>query len=114
MEKVIIEKLDNQGRGICFVNDKITFVQNTLPKEEVTIEITKESKKYNEAKVVEYNKKSPKRIEAICPFFGTCGGCELMHSTYEDTLAYKKEKLESIIYRYAHIKTNMDIIPSNK
>jgi len=114
MEKVKIEKLDNQGRGICFVNGIITFVPNTLPEEEVNIELTKESKKYNEGRVVEYLKQSEKRIKPICPFFGTCGGCELLHSTYEDTLAYKKEKLESIIYKYAHIKTNIDIIPSDK
>ena len=114
MEKVKIEKLDNQGRGICFVNGIITFVPNTLPEEEVNIELTKESKKYNEGRVVEYLKQSDKRIKPICPFFGTCGGCELLHSTYEDTLAYKKEKLESIIYKYAHIKTSIDIIPSDK
>ena len=114
MEKVRIEKLDNQGRGICFVNGIITFVPNTLPEEEVNIELTKESKKYNEGRVIEYLKQSEKRVEPICPFFGTCGGCELLHSTYEDTLAYKKEKLESIIYKYAHIKTNIDIIPSDK
>ena len=114
MEKVVIEKLDNQGRGICYINDTITFVPNTLPGEAVEVELTKTSKKYNEAKVIRYIKKSEKRVEGKCPFFGHCGGCELLHSTYEDTLKYKKEKLESIIYRYAHIKTNIDIIPSAK
>ena len=79
MEKVKIEKLDNQGRGICFVNGIITFVPNTLPEEEVNIELTKESKKYNEGRVVEYLNQSEKRVEPICPFFGTCGGCELLH-----------------------------------
>ena len=114
MEKTVIEKLDNQGRGICYINDIITFVPNTLPGEAVEVELTKTSKKYNEAKVISYIKKSYKRIEGKCPFFGHCGGCELLHSTYEDTLKYKKEKLESIIYRYAHIKTNIDIIHSDK
>lgn len=113
MEKVRIEKLDNQGRGICFVNNKITFVSNALPEEELLIEITKEAKKYNEAKVVEYITKSPKRVENKCPYFGICGGCELLHSSYEDTLKYKKEKLESIIYKYAHISTNIDIVHSD-
>lgn len=114
MEKVIIEKLDNQGRGICYCNNKITFVPNALPEEVVNIEITKESKKFNEARVVEYIKKSPKRIESKCPYFGICGGCELMHSSYEDTIKYKKEKLESIIYKYAHIKADIDIITCDK
>ncbi len=111
--EVTIEKLDNQGRGICYVDNKITFVPNTLPGEIVDIKLTKESKKINEAKVVNYLSTSKKRIEPICPYFNTCGGCELLHSTYEDTLIFKKEKLESIISKYASIKTNIDIIPSD-
>ena len=73
--EVTIEKLDNQGRGICYVDNKITFVPNTLPSEEVSIKITKSSKKYNEAKVVKYLNTSTLRKEPICPFFNTCGGC---------------------------------------
>ena len=111
--EVTIEKLDNQGRGICYVADKITFVPNTLPSEKVDIKITKQSKKYNEAKVINYLSKSKKRIDPVCPYFDVCGGCELLHSSYEDTLLFKKEKLESILSKYASIKTNIDIIPSD-
>jgi len=108
-----IEKLDNKGRGICYVNNKITFVPNTLPGEVVELEIIKEAKKYNEAKVRKYIKKSEKRIEGLCPYFGICGGCELLHSSYKDTLKYKKEKLESIINKYAHVKKDIEIISSD-
>ena len=54
MYEVTIEKLDNEGRGICYLNNKITFVKNTLPDEIVSINIIKETKKYNEAEVVKY------------------------------------------------------------
>jgi 23S rRNA (uracil1939-C5)-methyltransferase len=110
MEKVIIEKLDNQGRGICFINNKITFIPNTLPTEEVEVEIVKESKKFNEAKVINYIKQSPIRIPSICPYFENCGGCDLLHSSYKDTIKYKKEKLESILYKYAHLKKDIEIV----
>ena len=40
-----IEKLDNQGRGITYVNNKITFVPNTLPLEEVDLKIVLEKNK---------------------------------------------------------------------
>ncbi len=114
MNEVKIEKIDNQGRGICYVDSKITFVPNTLPGEIVKIKLTKESKKYNEAVVTEYLISSKNRVESPCPYFGICGGCELLHSTYEDTIKYKKEKLESIISKYANIKSNIEIIPSIK
>lgn len=112
MYEVTIEKLDNQGRGICYVNNKITFVTNALPTENVKIKLTKEAKKFNEAEVVEYVKKSSKRIENKCPYFEICGGCELLHMTYEDACNYKKEKLESILSKYANIKTDIEIIKS--
>ena len=112
MYEVTIEKLDNQGRGICYLNNKITFVENALPTEIVKINITKESKKYNEAKVTEYIKKSLSRVESPCPYSNICGGCELLNLSYEDTCKYKKEKLEGILSKYANIKTNIEIIKS--
>ena len=50
--EVTIEKLDNFGRGITYINDKIVFVENALPDETVEIEIINEKKKYLEAKVL--------------------------------------------------------------
>ena len=44
---MVIEKLDNKGRGICFIDNKITFVENSLPGEDVEVEIIKNAKKYN-------------------------------------------------------------------
>lgn len=107
-----IEKLDNHGRGICYINNKITFIENALPNEEVEIKITKENKKYNEGIVTKYIKKSSKRIEPKCPYFEECGGCNLLNTTYEETIKFKKDKLESIISKYAKINKNIDIIES--
>ncbi len=112
MFEVKIEKLDNQGRGICYVNNKITFVENALPEEQVKISLTKESKKYNEAKVEEYLITSKERVESPCPYFETCGGCELLNLSYENTCKYKKEKLENILSKYANIKTKVEIVES--
>ena len=44
--EVKIEKLDNYGRGITYLNNKICFVSNALPGEIVLIEIEKENRKY--------------------------------------------------------------------
>ena len=86
MEKLLIEKLDNTGRGISYYNNKIIFIPNTLPNEEVIINITKESKKYYEGEVIEYLKTSPLRIEPLCPYYNTCGGCNLLHTLYNETI----------------------------
>ncbi len=109
-----IEKLDNQGRGITYVNNKITFVPNTLPSEEVDIKIVLEKSKYNEAVVTKYYKYSDRRVESKCPYYKECGGCDLLHMSYEDTINFKKQKLEDILKKYAGLDTELEIIENNK
>lgn len=101
--ETLIEKLDHQGRGITHIDGKITFVENTLPDEIVDIEIMKSQKKINEAIVKKYIKKSPKRIESICPYYNECGGCDLLHLPYNDQLEYKQNKITEIMERYAEV-----------
>lgn len=110
MKKVVITKLDNKGRGICFVNNKITFVPKTLPFDEVEIVLTKENKKYNEAVVTKFLNKSDKRITPLCPYFNECESCNLMHMSYDDTLKFKKEKVENLLYKYAHMDKKIEVV----
>lgn len=117
MEKVLIEKLDHQGRGIGRLNDKIIFVNNALPGEEVNVEITLEKKKFYEGKVIDIIKESNERIDSICPYFYECGGCDLLHLSYENQLKFKQNKVKEILTKYSkieNIETKIkDIIPSN-
>ncbi len=97
MAKIKIERLDYFGRGIGYLENKVTFVENTLPEEIVDISIIKEYKKYNLGKVNQYELISSKRKTPICPYYKKCGGCQLQHMDYKDTIFYKKEKLENIL-----------------
>ena len=114
MDEVKIEKLDNFGRGICYVNDKITFVNKTLPGEIVKIKVIKESKKYNEAIVREYISLSKDRVDSLCPYYALCGGCSLLHTSYNESLKFKKEKLEGILKKYCMIDRDIDVVASVK
>ena len=92
MEIVTIESLDHFGLGIAHINEKVVFVENALPGEVVKIEKLEDKNKYMKARVLEYIKKSDKRIKALCPYFNICGGCSLMFYSYNDTLDYKLKK----------------------
>ena len=48
-----IEKLDNFGRGISHINNKIVFISNALEEEVVDATTTYSNKKFDEAKVNE-------------------------------------------------------------
>ena len=101
--EVEIEKLDNFGCGITYLNDKICFVENALPGEIVRISITKETKKYYEGIVVEYIKKSLKRIKEECPYSSICGGCQLNHLSFNDENLFKEEKIKDVLRKYGNV-----------
>ena len=105
--KVKIDRMDHQGRGISTLNDKVVFIPNTLPGEEVDIKITRENKKYSEAKVEEYITKSIDRIELDCPYYEICGGCHLRHISYENELKYKENKIHDIIKKFTSYDTKL-------
>lgn len=104
--KLIIENLDHQGRGIAKQNEKVYFVENALPNEEVEVEITKQKKNIIEGKVTKYYKKNEEnRVEPLCPYYGICGGCSIMHIKNQNK--YKLDKLNNIINKY--VDKNIEI-----
>lgn len=109
-----IKKLDHNGRGISYLNDKIIFIENALPNEIVDIEITKETSKYYTGKAIKYIKSSPKRTKSKCPISDKCGGCHLRHLSYDDTINFKKNKLAEILEKYAGIKENITVIKNKQ
>ena len=114
MKKLVvkIENLDHFGRGIAKVNNMPIFVENSLINEEVEIVITKEKKKYMEGFVSNYLKKSPLRVESNCPYYDKCGGCDLLHMSYEEQLKYKENKVKEIIKKFSDLECVNSIVGS--
>ncbi len=108
-----ITSLNNQGLGICYVHNKITFVYNTLIGDEVDIEIIRTTSKYNIAKVKEYYKRSDSYKASFCKYSSTCGGCNFLNMSYEDTLVYKREKVEHVLKKFANIDEYVAIVSSD-
>lgn len=91
--KVEILRFDDFGRGICYVNDKVTFVPFSIPGDVLEIEITKEKRNYNEGKIVKIIKPSKNRIVPPCPYFGVCGGCAYQMLDYEKSILEKQNNV---------------------
>ena len=109
-QEINVYSLDHQGRGIAKKNDKIIFIENSLPDEVVDIEIMFEKKNIMEAKVTNLIQKSKNRVDAKCPYYEQCGGCDLMHINYENQLKFKENKVKDIMNRFAGI--DLSIIKS--
>ena len=108
--EVKIIRMDDFGRGICYVDDKITFVPNSLVGDILEIEILKESKKYNIGKIKRVIES--KGLVSPCKISESCGGCSLLRMDYPSTLEFKKSKLENLFKKFGHLDLNIPVVAS--
>ena len=80
------------------------FVKDTVVGDEVRVKIIKVKKNYVYGRLMEIIKPSPYRVTAACQKARSCGGCTLMHMSYERQLEYKKNKVISCLERIGGIK----------
>lgn len=109
--RVIIEKLSHDGRGIAHIEGKTTFVFGALPGEEVEIAYYNQRSKFDEAKVTQMLLSSPERVEPKCQFFGLCGGCSLQHMSQAAQIVFKEEVLLEQLKHFGHIKPDSILPP---
>ena len=95
--QVNINKLDHFGNGIGKINDKVIFVKRALVDEVVNVNITRDKKKFMEGDIKEIINASPNRITSICPYYDKCGGCNFLHTTYEEEIDFKKNKAHELL-----------------
>lgn len=112
-EKIKIYALDSEGRGIGKLNGKVVFVPNALVGETVYIELIKEKRKYSVGRIISYLEKSQKRVHPICPLFGICGGCDIMHMSYEEQLCFKEDKVKNVLRDLIDIDLINNIVYDN-
>jgi len=87
--ELTVEKISSDGSGIARTGEGVVFVSGALPGEVVEAEISERKRDFAFActkRVIEAN---PRRIQPACPVFGTCGGCQLQHASYELQLEIK-------------------------
>jgi len=52
--------------------------------------------------ITEIHEASPLRVQARCPVFGTCGGCQLQHLRYNEQLTWKQNMVASLLREVGH------------
>ncbi len=78
-ERVTVESLSHDGRGVAHIDGKAVFIDGALPGEEVGFEYLTTRRKFDEGRVSTIHRPSPDRVEPPCAHFGLCGGCSLQH-----------------------------------
>lgn len=100
-----IYEQNNEGNGICKVDNIVTFVPYTLKNDIINLKITKEKKNYYEGECTKIIEESDERTNPACPYYYKCGGCNIMHQAYNYQLEFKKSKVINV---FKHI-SNVDL-----
>jgi 23S rRNA (uracil1939-C5)-methyltransferase len=101
--RVKIEKLVYGGEGLAHEGGKTILVPFVLADEEIEIEIVERNKKLLRGRPTQLLTASPQRLEARCPHFGICGGCDYQHISYDAQLDIKQEILRETLRRLGRI-----------
>ena len=100
--EVIIKDLGINGEGVTRLqsgdnDNKVCFVDFSLPGETVDIEITSSKSKFCKGRLLKVIDGSVDRVEPKCPYFTKCGGCDLQHLDYKKQVEFKKEKVSTAL-----------------
>lgn len=101
-QRLTIERLAHDGRGIAHFQNRTWFVTNALPTEEVEVRVLSSQSKLVNAKCEKVITASPLRQIAPCPYFGICGGCELQHLAYSEQVSFKQQSVIEQFQRIAN------------
>lgn len=115
MDKITvkIDDLDYLGLGLAHLDNKVVFVDNALPSENIKCEIIKEKNNLIWAKNLKILNSSKFRVSPLCPYFNICGGCDLQHLEYNKTLEFKKNQIKLAFKKIANISLDdFEIIKS--
>lgn len=83
--------LTHEGEGVGRADGYTLFVSGALPGERVKARVLKTKKQYGYAKLLKVLTESPDRVQAPCPIYTQCGGCQLQHMSYAGQLEWKRQ-----------------------
>ncbi|WP_122559147.1 23S rRNA (uracil(1939)-C(5))-methyltransferase RlmD [Pseudomonas viridiflava] len=102
-QRLTIERLSDDGRGIAFLEGRTWFVAGSLAGEEVEARVLNARGKVVEARTERVFTASEMRRAPLCKQFGRCGGCSVQHVPHDEQLALKQRMLAEQLLRVANV-----------
>ena len=107
----IVDIIDSgyEGEGIAKIDNFTIFIPNTLKGEKVKIKIVKVLSSHAFGKLLEIISASEHRVESDCSTYKRCGGCNLRHIKYSETLKMKQNTVQSLVNKT--LKNKIEVQP---
>lgn len=107
--EVRIEKWIYGGDGLSRASGRVVLTPFVLPGEIAVVETSSYKSGLLTGKVTELREVSPHRVQAPCPHFGRCGGCQYQHAPHEYQLEQKVEILREVFRRVGKLAAPAEI-----
>ncbi len=108
---VLVESLDQEGRGVAHVDGKAIFIEGALPGELVEFASYQRKPNYEFAEAKRIVRASASRVVARCRHFGVCGGCSMQHLEPRAQVAAKQRVLEENLTRIGKVAPGTMLSP---
>lgn len=109
--RVTIESLDQEGRGVAHADGKVIFIEGALTGETVSYSSYRRKSSFEQAQVTEIHKAASMRVQPKCMHFGVCGGCSMQHLDAVAQVAVKQRILEDSLWHIGKVKAETILPP---
>ena len=91
-QKRVVEIADvgHAGDGVARYCNYVLFIPGAAAGDEVEVKIIEVGRSHGRARIIDLLRRSPERADPRCAYYGSCGGCQLQHLSYEAELRYKR------------------------
>ncbi|PIB35943.1 23S rRNA (uracil-5-)-methyltransferase RumA [Reichenbachiella sp. 5M10] len=104
LDHLEIEAVAAEGKSVARHDGQVVFVKGAVPGDVVDVQVTKKRKAFMEGSPVVFHQYSDLRVDPVCDYFGTCGGCKWQHLNYPSQLEYKQQQVEDSLQRIAKVE----------
>lgn len=104
-----IEKLVAGGEGFGRYEGIPIFVPFSAPGDRLRVRVTERRTDYGRGEIVEILESGPGRRPPPCPYFGTCGGCDLQHLEDGVQTELKAEAVRETLERLARLEISQPV-----
>jgi len=108
---VLVESLDQEGRGVAHVDGKVVFIEGALAGEVVEFASYRRKPNYEFAEATRIVRASASRVDPRCRHFGVCGGCSMQHLEPRAQVAAKQRVLEENLARIGKVTAETMLSP---